>query len=199
MEGKHHRTTFPNSGGKRCYKVLGLVHSDVCGKIGTQSLSGAEYFLTFIDDKTRNTWIYVLKHKSQVFEKFLEWKALIEKSSGETLKILRTDNGGEYKSAEFHNYLKKEGIRHERTIPKTPEQNGVAKSMNRTLVESVRSLLADTNISHMFWAEAVSTAVYLWNRSPTKAVYGKTPYEALTGEKPDVAQLRTFGCMFLDM
>ena len=79
---------------------------------------------------------YVLKHKSRVFEKFLEWKALIEKSIGETLQTLRTDNGGEYASAEFHNYLKKEGIRHERTIPKTPEQNGVAERLNRTLVES---------------------------------------------------------------
>ena len=108
---------------------------------------------------------------------------------------MRTDNGGEYTSAEFHNYLKKEGIRHERTIPKSPDQNGVAERMNRTLVESVRSILADTNISHMVWAEALSTAVYLRNRSPTKAVYGKTPFEALTGEKPDVAHLRTFGCM----
>ena len=110
VEGKHHRTIFPNSGGKQCDKVLGLVHSDVCGQIGTQSLSGAEYLLTFIDDKTRYTWIYVLKHKRQVFQTFLEWKALIEKSTGQTLKILRTDNEGEYTSAEFHNYLKKEGI-----------------------------------------------------------------------------------------
>ena len=73
------------------------------GKLAHGSLSGAKYFLTFIDDKTRYTWIYVLKHKSQVFEKFLEWKALIEKSTGEMLKTLQTDNGGEYTSAEFHN------------------------------------------------------------------------------------------------
>ena len=108
---------------------------------------------------------------------------------------MRKDNGGEYTSAEFHNYLKKEGIRHERTIPKAPEQNGVSERMNRTLVESVSSMLADTNISHMVWAESLLTAVYLRNRSPTKAIHGKTPCEALTGEKPDVAHLQTFGCM----
>ena len=110
---------------------------------------------------------------------------------------MQTDNGGEYTSAGFHNYLKKKGIRHERTIAKTPEQNGVAERMNRTLVESVRSMLADTNISHTFWAEALSTTVYLRNRNPTKAIYGKTPYEALTEEKPDVAHLRTFECMHI--
>ena len=115
-------------------------------------MSGDKDFLTFIDDKTRYTWIYVLNHRSHVFETFPEWKALIDKFTGETLKALRTDIGGEYTSAEFHNYTK-EGIRHERTIPKKPEQNGVVERMNRTLVESVRSMLADNNLSHTFWEE----------------------------------------------
>ena len=105
------------------------MHSDVCGKISTESLSGAEYFLTFIDDTTRYVWVYVLKRKDQVFERFLEWKALVEKSTGRKLKALRTDNGGEYTSTEFETYLKKEGVRHELTVPKTPEQNGVAERM----------------------------------------------------------------------
>lgn len=77
------------------------MHSDVCGKINTKSLSGAEYFLTFIDDKTHYMWVYVLKRKSEVFEKFLEWKAQVETFSGRKLKVLRTDNGGEYTSTEF--------------------------------------------------------------------------------------------------
>ena len=87
--------------------------------MNAQSLSGAEYFLTFIDDKTHYVWIYVLKRKDQVFEQFLEWKALAEKKTGQKLKALCTDNSGEYMSAEFKNYLKTEGIRHEFTIPKT--------------------------------------------------------------------------------
>ena len=149
-QGKHHRSRFPSSGGKRSDEPLGLVHSDVCGKINTKSLSGAEYFVTFIDDKTHFVWMYVLKHKSQVFEKFLEWKAMVERSTGRKLKTLRTDNGGEYTSTQFGDYLRSEGIRHELTVPKTPEQNGVAERMNRTLIETVRSMLADAKLPHKF-------------------------------------------------
>ena len=138
--------------------------------------------------------MYVLKHKSEVLQKFKEWKALVETSSGHKLKILRTDNGGGYCSKEFEEYCKREGVRHELTVPKTPEQNGVAERMNRTLVESVRSMLTDSMLPKQFWAEALSTAVYLRNRSPTKAVTGMTPFEAWTGEKPSVDHLRTFGC-----
>ena len=165
MEGKHHRRHFPTIGGKRSVEPLGLVHSDVCGKISTESLNGAEYFLTFIDDTTRYVWVYVLKRKDQVFERFLEWKALVEKSTGRKLKALRTDNGGEYTSTEFETYLKKERVRHELIVPKTPEQNGVAERINRTLVETMRSMLGYSKLPHKFWAEALSTAVYLRNPS----------------------------------
>ena len=141
VEGKHHRHHYPTTGGKCSKEPLGLVHSDLCGKMSTESLSGAENFLTFIDDKTRYVWVYVLKRKDQVFKQFLEWKALVEKSTGRKLKALHTDNGGEYTSAEFEAYLRKEGVRHELTVPKTPEKNGVAERMNRTLVETTRSML----------------------------------------------------------
>ena len=180
---------------KRSDSVLGLVHSDVCGKMSTQLLSGREYFLTFIDDKTRYTWVYILKRKDQVFKQFLEWKAMAEKSTNQELKVFRTDNGGEFTSTEFEGYLRKEGIRHELTVPKNPEQNGVAERMNRTIVETARSMLAEAKLPRRFWAEAVATAVYLRNRSPTTAVKGMTPFEALTGEKPQVDTLRVFGCL----
>ena len=92
------------------------------------------------------------------------------------------------------NYLKSEGIRHERTVPKTPQQNGVAERMNRTLVETVCSMLTYAKLPHKYWGEALSTAVYLRNRSPTKAVTEMTPYEAWTTKKPSVAHLRVFSC-----
>ena len=110
------------------------------------------------------------------------------------MKAIRTDNGGEYTSAKFEDYLRSEGIRHERTVPKTPEQNGVAEQMNRTLVETVRSMLTDTKLPHKFWPEALSTAAYLRNRSPTKAIEKMTPYEEWTAKKPTVSRLRVFGC-----
>jgi len=138
--------------------------------------------------------VYPLKHKSEVFDRFLEWKAMVEKASWHDLKILRTDNGGEFTSTKFEEYLKSEGIRHEYTIPKTPEKNGVAERLNRTLVETVRSMLIDSKLPHKFWAEALSTATYLRNQSPTKVIEGMTPYEAWTKEKPQAKHLRVFGC-----
>ena len=157
-------------------------------------MGGAEYFLTFVDDKTRYVWVYFLKYKDEAFQRFVEWKALVEKSSGHQVKVLRTDNGGEYTSTQFEDFLKAEGIRHERTVPKTPQQNGVAERLNRTLVETTRSMLIDGKLPYRFWAEALSTAVYLRNRSLTRAVDGLTPCEAWTGKKPDVAHMRVFGC-----
>ena len=108
--------------------------------------------------------------------------------------MLRTDRGGEYTYTEFEEFLESAGIRHKRTIPKTPQQNGVSERMNRTLVKTVRSMLVDAKLPHEFWAEALSTAVYLRNRSPTKAVDGMTPFEAWMKKKPTVSHLRVFGC-----
>jgi transposase InsO family protein len=194
--GKHHRAPFTTSTTKTTVP-LELVHSDVCGKMQHRSLGGAEYFLTFTDDHTRYSWVYMLKTKDQdqVYECFREWKALVEKQTKHKLKTLRTDNGGEYTSKKLEQYLKSEGIRHEKTVPKTPEQNGVSERLNRTLVEAARSMLLDANLSKSFWAEAVNTAAYLKNRSPTKALQGKTPFEAWYGKKPNVEHLKVFGCM----
>ena len=194
LKGKHKRSQFPPHSERMTSEPLELIHSDVCGKLSTKSLGGAEYFVTLIDDKTRYVWVYVIKKKSDVFRVFSEWKTEAEKSLGRSVKTLRTDNGGEFTSAEFEEYLRKEGIKHELTIPYCPEQNGVAERLNRTLVEMVRSMLADSELPKSFWAEALATATYLRNRSPTKAVEGKTPYEALYGVKPKVGHLRVFGC-----
>ena len=194
VQGKIHRTPFPTAGGKRAEAPLVLVHSDVCGKMNSKSLSGAEYFLTFIDDKTRYVWVYILKRKSEVLRRFQEWKAMVERSTGRKVIAVRTDNGGEYTSVEFQSYLRKEGIKHEFTVSRTPEQNGVAERLNRTLMESVRSMLVGAHLPQRFWADALATAVYLRNRSPTKSVDGLTPYEAWSGHKPSVDHLKVFGC-----
>lgn len=122
VNGKICRSSFLRGGRERAEEPLGLVHSDVCGKLNSPSLGGAEYLVTFIDDKTHYVWIYVLKNKHEVFQTFREWKSLVEKSSGHKLKIFQTDNGGEFTSNEFESYLREEGIKHEYTIPKTPQQ-----------------------------------------------------------------------------
>lgn len=194
IEGKHHRSKFPIKKERSSHDVLQLVHSDVCGKINSKSLGGSEYFVTFIDDFSRFVWVYCLKTKDEVFSKFQEWKNEIENSTGKKLRIFRTDNGGEYVSRVFSEYLKKEGIVHEKTVPKNPEQNGVSERWNRTLVETTRCMLQGAKLPQKFWAEALSTAAYLKNRSPAKATQFKTPFEVLYGTKASVANLRTFGC-----
>ena len=173
---------------------LELVHLDVCGKLGHRSIGGAEYFLTLLDDKTHYVWVYPLKTKDQVFEHFKEWQAEVETFTGKKVKALRSDNGGEYTSNAFQAHLKCCGVRHELTIPKTPEQNGVAEHLNCTLLEATRALLLDAKLPQQFWAEAISTAAYLRNRSPTTAVDGATPHQAWFGQKPRVDHLRVFGC-----
>ena len=185
-----HRSPFDSSE-RQTGDLLELVHSDVCGKISDKSIGGAQYFLTFTDDKSRYSWVYIIKTKDQVFQCFL-WKALVEKATKKKVRTFRTDNGGEYTSSQFENYLKVEGIRHELTVPKTPQQNSVTERLNQTLVEMARSMLLNSKLPKKFWGEAISTAVYLKNRTPVKAL-NKTPFEVWHGKKPKVNHLRVFG------
>ena len=142
VKGKQCKSTFETSSTKT-KAPLELVHSDVCGKMGSKSIGGAEYFVTFVDDFTHYIWVYPLKTKDQVFERFQEWKKQVENLSDWKLKVLRTDNGGEYISGKVEVFLKSCGVKHELTIPTTPQQNGVAERLNRTLVETARSMLLD--------------------------------------------------------
>ena len=188
---KQHRSPIDSSE-RQTGDLLELVHSDVCGKISDKSIKGAQYFLTFTDEKSRYSWVYIIKTKDQVFQCFLEWKALVEKATKKKVRTFRTDNGGEYTSSQFENYLKAEGITHELTVHKTPQQNGVAERLNRTLVEMARSMLLNSKLPKKFWGEAISTAVYLKNRTPVEAL-NKTPFEVWHGKKPKVNHLRMFG------
>ena len=191
--GKQNRVSFP-SGAKRANKILELVHSDVFGPVSVPSLGKSVYYVSFIDDFSRNTWIYFLRKKSEVFDKFKEFKALVENQTEKKIKVLRTDNGGEFCSKEFEEFCKKCGIARQKTTPYTPQQNGVAERMNKTLMERARSMLSGVGLGHEFWAEAVDTACYLVNRSPSSTLEDKTPQEVWTGKKPSLSHLRVFGC-----
>lgn len=193
FEGKQTVKPFRNKG-KRAKAKLELVHSDVCGPMDVPSWGGARYCLIFVDDYTRKVFGYMIKAKSEVFSKFLEFKSLAENQTGNKIKCLRTDNGGEYTSIELENYLKTNGIRHQTTVPYTPQQNGVAERTNRTLLERVRCMLFESNLDKRYWAEAMNTAVYLKNVSPTAAVRGNVPEGCWRDEKIDISHLRVFGC-----
>ncbi|CAA0836973.1 Unknown protein [Striga hermonthica] len=102
------------------------------------SLGGSRYFVTFIDDASRKLWVYFLRTKDEVFKYFKRFHAMVERQTGKPLKCLRSDNGGEYSSHEFKNYCADHGIRHEKTVPGTPQHNGVAERINRTIMEKER-------------------------------------------------------------
>jgi len=157
------------------------------------SLGGYSYYLTFTDDHSRKTWIYFLKKKDEVFPWFRHFKALIENQTENKIKILRTDNGTEYESNEFHDFCKEAGIKRETTTPYTPEQNGVAKRKNRTIMEAVRAMLHDQSLPKFLWAEVANIAVYVQNRCPHQALGSMSPEEKFTGKKPDVSHLKNFG------
>ncbi|KAJ4716957.1 Retrovirus-related Pol polyprotein from transposon TNT 1-94 [Melia azedarach] len=193
LHGKQFRKSFPKESTFRAKKPLELIHADVCGPFKPRSLGNNNYFLLFIDDFSRKTWIYLLKQKSEVFGAFKKFKAAVEKESGRQIKAMRTDRGGEFTSKEFQEFCEANGIRRFLTVPRSPQQNGVAERKNRTILNIARSMLKSKRLPKEFWAEAVSTAVYLSNRSPTRSVWGKTPQEAWCGRKPGISHLRVFG------
>ncbi|KAK2983322.1 hypothetical protein RJ640_016060 [Escallonia rubra] len=193
LVGKQHRHSFPKESISRAKASLELIHTDVCGPIDPASLGKNIYFLLFIDDYSRKTWVYFLKQKSKVFSTFKRFKALVEKQSGYQIKAMRSDRGGEFISKEFKAFYEENGIRRPLTIPYSPQHNGVVERKNRSIVKMTRSMLKSKNLPKEFWAEAVDCAVYLSNRSPTRSVWNQTPQEAWSGYKPSVSHLKVFG------
>ncbi len=110
------------------------------GPASVSSIGGKQYFVTFIDDHSRKVWVYFLRHKFDVFEAFKKWKAMVENETGLKIKKLCSDNGGEYEDNEFKKFCYQNGIKLIRTVPGTPQQNGIAERMNRTLTKKVRSM-----------------------------------------------------------
>ncbi|WVZ24349.1 hypothetical protein V8G54_002893 [Vigna mungo] len=192
--GKSHRIPF-GKGKHSTERPFEYVHADLWGPARTLTHGGGAYFLSIIDDFSRRVWIYVLKNKSETFQKFKEWHTQIENQLGCRLKCLRTDNGLEFVSEEFNGFCKEKGIRRHRTVVGTPQQNGLAERMNRTILERVRCMLLGSGLSKAFWGEAANTAVYLINRSPSSALNFKTPMEVWSGRPTDYSHLRVFGSL----
>ena len=191
--GKHKRVKF-NTSTHTTEGILDYVHSDLWGPARKTSFGGARYMMTIVDDYSRKVWPYFLKHKYQAFDVFKEWKTMVERQTERKVKILRTDNGMEFCSKIFKSYCKSEGIVRHYTVPHTPQQNGVAERMNRTIISKARCMLSNAGLPKQFWAEAVSTACYLINRSPSYAIDKKTPIEVWSGSPANYSDLRVFGC-----
>lgn len=191
-KGKMHASPFSNSAGP-CSEKLRIVYSDIVGPMRCQSKTGAKYFITFIDDSTRWCEVYFLSTKAKALEAFKIYKSHVENLTGSRIKYFQTDNGGEYCSGEFDDFLHKEGISRRLTVAHTPQQNGVAERMNRTLVEMARCMLLNCELPTVFWAEAVDTACYIRNRCPTSSLGGEIPYEKWFDKPVKIGYLKKFG------
>jgi hypothetical protein len=179
----------------RTTKPFEIVHTDVWGIAPVISHEHYRYFVTFIDDFTRFTWVYFLRSKSEVFSVFKALLALVETQFSAKIKILQSDSGGEYMSNEFQFFLQSHGIISQRSCPFTPQQNGVAERKNRHLLDVVRTLLLESCVPSHFWCEALCTAVYLINRLPSPHLNNDSPYVRLFGHAPNYSNLHIFGCV----
>lgn len=192
--GKLHKLPFRKEVEKRSKKPGEFIHSDVCGPVPVQSTGGARFYVLFKDDATSFRYVYFIRHKADVYDRFREFERLIHNKFGRTMSTLRTDNGKEYRNARITEYLTKRGITLETTAPYTPEQNGRAERDNRTIVESARTMLHAKQLSAHLWTEATATAVYTLNRTGQSHSGGsQTPFELWTGRKPNLGHMRVFG------
>lgn len=195
IEGKQTRDPFNNKKDtSNVNRPLFHIHSDVCGKICPPTKRNENYFVTFIDQFTHYLVVYLIKHKSEVFECLKAYIASAEAQFNLKIAHFYCDNGGEYTSNEIKSYFAQKGIQVHYTCPHTPQQNGISERMNRTILERARAIRSQSELSKSFWGDAVQVATYLINRTPTKAItQDKTPFEMWHNKKPTIKYLRVFG------
>ncbi|KMQ86201.1 integrase core domain protein, partial [Lasius niger] len=192
LVGKQHRSSYPASQ-SRASRTCELIHGDLCGPMETTSLGGAKYFLLLKDDYSSYRYVYFIQHKSEVKQKIAAFIKMAETETGNKVKILRTDNGLEFMNQDVKSLLEENGINHQRSVVYTPQQNGRAEREMRTIVEASRTMLHSMNMSKIFWAKAVNTAVFTLNRTGSSPENIKPPFELWHSKKPDINIFKVFG------
>lgn len=187
-----HNLPFKNNRTK-AREVLEIVHTDLNGPHSTTGLNGEKYFLSFIDDYSKASRVYTIKSKAEVYECFLDYINTTENLTGKKIVKLRCDNGTEYLNKNIYQIAREKGITIEPCPPYSHQLNGTAERYNRTIMDTARCLLSEGKVHNKFWPEVVRTASYLKNRTLANTVEIKTPYEILTGKKPNVENLRLYG------
>jgi hypothetical protein len=154
-----------------------------------------KYFLLLVEDLNRYIWVAAIPSKDRAVAAIKNIQARAEGESGLKLKILHTDRGGEFTMTEFADYCVAVGVHHLHMVPYNPQQNGIIKHRNGTMVATARSMLKAKGLPGWFWGEVMNAAVYVLKRCPMKSVDGMTLFEVWYRRKPAVRHLRTFGCI----
>ncbi|KAM1503397.1 hypothetical protein ACFXTO_028641 [Malus domestica] len=176
----------------RTSKLFEMVHTDVWGPT-TESIEGFKYFVLFIDDFSRMSFVYLMKSKSEVQTIFKDFHMHVKTQFQSDIKVLRSDNGTEFLSNKMLQYISSQGIIHQTSCVGTPQQNGVAERKNRDILEKTRALMLHMHVPKKFWSFAILTATYLINRLPSHVLGFKSPYEVLKGRKINLTHLKVFG------
>ncbi|GJU04544.1 retrovirus-related pol polyprotein from transposon TNT 1-94 [Tanacetum coccineum] len=192
---KAKRSSFKSKAVPSSKGRLNLLHMDLCGPMRVASINGKKYILVIVDDYSRYTWTLFLRSKDETPEVLKDFLTMIQRNLQAQVISVRTDRGTEFLNKTLHAYFKEEGIEHQTSTPRTPEQNGVVERRNRTLVEAARTMLSASKLPLSFWAEAVATACYTQNRSIIISTHGKTAYHIINDRKPSIKHLHIFGCI----
>lgn len=190
VEAKLTRSSFKSI--ERNMESFDLIHSDICDLKIVQTRGGNKYFITFVDDSTKYCYVYLLKSKDEMIEKFVLYKNEVENQLNKKIKVLRSDRGGEYE-APFAEFSAQHGIIHETTALYSSQQNGVAERKNRTLKEMMNAMLVSSGLHQNMWGDAVLSVNYLLNMVPRKKMK-KTPYELWKESTPSYKYLRVWEC-----
>ena len=196
---KYTRTVYPQIPYKPS-TVFSLVHSDVWGPSRIKNISGTRWFVTFVDDHTRVTWVFLMKEKSEVGHIFQTFNLMVQNQFNSKIQVLKSDNAKEYFTSSLSTYLQNHGIIHISSCVDTPQQNGVAERKNRHLLEVARCLMFSSNVPNYFWGEAILTATYLINRMPSRVLTFQSPRQLFLKQFPHTRAassdlpLKVFGC-----
>ncbi|GJS44568.1 retrovirus-related pol polyprotein from transposon TNT 1-94 [Tanacetum coccineum] len=193
--GKAKRKSFHTKTTPSSKRRLQLLHMDLCGPMRVESINGKKYVLVIVDDYSRYTWTHFLRSKDETPGVLIDFLTLVQRGLHAQVTTVRTDKGTEFLNKTLHAYFAKEGIRHETSTARTPEQNGVVERRNRTLVEAARTMLSAAKVPLFFWAEAIATACFTQNRSLVIPRHEKTPYHIINARKPSVKFFHIFGSL----
>nr|GEW75086.1 retrovirus-related Pol polyprotein from transposon TNT 1-94 [Tanacetum cinerariifolium]GEW85734.1 retrovirus-related Pol polyprotein from transposon TNT 1-94 [Tanacetum cinerariifolium] len=192
--GKAKRSAFKTKTVPSSKGWLNLLHMDLCSPMRIESINGKKYIQVIIDDYSRYTWTYFLRSKDETPEILKDFLKMIKRNLQAQVITVRTNRGIKFLNKTLHAYSKEEGIDHQTLIARTPQQNGVVKRRNRTLVEATRTMLLASKLPLFFWAEAISIASYTHIRFLIIHIYEDTPYHIINDKKPTLKHLHIFGC-----
>nr|GFB11178.1 retrovirus-related Pol polyprotein from transposon TNT 1-94 [Tanacetum cinerariifolium] len=184
--GKAKRKSFHSKLTPSSRRRLHLLHMDLCGPMHVASMNGKIYVLVIVDDYSRYTWTHFLRSKDETPEVLIDFLRLVQRGLQAQVRVVRTDKGTEFLNQTLHAYFATKGIQHQTSVARTPEQNGVVKRQNRTLVEAARTMLSTAKVPLFFWAEAIATACFTQNRSLVIPHHEKTPYHIINDRKLSV-------------